>query len=180
VIVLVSLVVFVVYTACFIVVSIATKGIGIIFAQFLVYPIMFVTWIIWEQAQTAIVADEMGGPAALVRAWDLVRDNIPAFIILGVLVYFAQAIVSSILFIPIFMPLWGVMFSSTITETVPDMKILWVSMLCVLAITPVYAFVMGIFKTYSRSVFVIIYRRLTRDSEARQELLQALGSKEIK
>ena len=81
---------------------------------------------------------------------------------------------------PMMIPLWMSMFSSISTETAPNMTNLLIAMLCMVAMMPLYLFVMGISKTFTRSVFVILYRMFTRDSEARQELLKAIASQEAK
>lgn len=170
-----TLVFFVVFSACMGVVSVITMGIGSIFLQFLLYPIMFIVWIVLEQSQAAIVADEMSETEALGRAWDLLTSHIWKFLLIGVVVYIAQAIVSSFVTIPILVPMW---FVSIVYETAPGTTILLVSMLCMVALLPLYVVIMGISKTFIRSTFVVTYQRLTRDSVARQELLKAIASKE--
>jgi hypothetical protein len=175
-----TLIFFVVFVACMGVVSAITFGIGSIFLQFLMYPIMFVVWIVMEQSQAAIVADEMSATEALGRAWDLLTSHIWKFLLIGVLVYIAQAIVSGIVTAPMLLPLWFVIFNSAVNETLPSTNILLVSMLCMVAMLPFYVVIMGISKTFIRSTFVVTYQRLTRDSQARQELLKAIASKETK
>jgi hypothetical protein len=166
------------FMACMGVVSFITMGIGSIFLQFLLYPIIFIVWIVLEQSQAAIVADEMSATEALGRAWDLLTSHIWKFLLIGIVVYIAQAIVSSFVTIPILVPMWFVMYNSIVYETAPGTNILLVSMLCMVALLPFYVVVMGISKTFIRSTFVVTYQRLTRDSEARQELLKAIASKE--
>jgi hypothetical protein len=175
-----TLVFFFVFTACSTAVSIVTMGIGSIFLQFLLYPIMFAVWITMEVSQAAIVADEIGATNAIGRAWDLLTSYIWKFLLIGVVVYVAQAIVSSFVIMPILVPMWFVMYNSIVNETAPSTNILLVTMLCVVALQPLYAVVMGISTTFIRSTFVVTYQRLSRDSEARQEFLKAIASKESK
>lgn len=173
-----TLVFFVGFMACMGVVSVITFGIGSIFLQFLLYPIMFVVWIVMEQSQAAIIADEMSATEALGRAWDLLTSHIWKFLLIGILVYVAQAIVSGIVTVPMLIPLWFVIFNGAVNETLPSTNLLLVSMLCMVALLPLYVVIMAISKTFIRSTFVVTYQRLTRDSQARQELLKAIASKE--
>lgn len=171
---------FAVFIACMTAVSFITMGIGSIFMQFLLYPIIFVIWIVAEQSQAAVIADDMSATEALGRAWDLLTSHIWKFLLVGIVVYIAQAIVSGIVTLPMLIPLWGFMYSSIISETAPSMTSLLAAMLCMVALMPFYMFVMGVSKTFTRSAFVLTYRRLTRDSLARRELLEAIASKESK
>lgn len=173
-------IIFVIFMGCMFAVNFITMGIGSLFLQFLLYPIMFGVWIVAEQSQAAVIAEEMTATEAIGRAWDLLTSHIWKFLLVGVLIYIAQAIVSAIVTFPMVIPLWGLMYSSINIESAPSTASLLVAMLCMVALIPLYLFIMGISKTFTRSVFVVLYRLFTRDSEARQELLKVIASQETK
>jgi len=169
------------FTACSAAVSMVTFGIGSIFLQFLLYPIMFAVAIVSEQSQAGIVADDLGVTDALSRAWDLLTSHIWKFLLIGVVIYIVRSVLASFITVPMVIPMWFVMFNSLASEAAPpDMSMLWLSMLCMVAALPFYVVFMGITTTYTRAAFVVTYRRLTRDSEARQEFLKAMQAQEEK
>lgn len=173
-------IVFVAFTACSAVVSMITFGIGSIFTQLLLYPIMFVVWVGTEQTQSGIVADDLGATDSISRAWDLITSNIWKYLIVGVVIYVVRSMVAGFMLIPLMAPMWFIVMGGAMMESTPDPNMLMLSGLCMLAFMPVYVIFMGFATTYTRSAFVVLYRRLTRDSQARQEFLKAIESQESK
>lgn len=170
---LIALVIMLVFTVCSAVVGAVTLGIGSMFMQFAMYPMLMAAWIVMEQAQTAVVADGMGARDAVERGWELFKAHIWKFVLIGLVVYFASSLVGGLVMLPIFIPVWFVVFSSLILDRAPDPAVLLASMLCATAFLPLYAIFQGAALAFMRSTFVVTYLRLTRGSEARKALLEA-------
>lgn len=162
-----------VFMIFFMVVGVITMGIGSVFLQLALYPIMLAVWAVMELAQAAVVADGMGVRDALARGWELFREHIWKFVLIGMVVYFITSAVTSIAAVPMIFPIWFAMFSSIFLDSPPDPRLMLASVLGVLAFFPVYAILSGASLAYMRSTFVVAYLRLTRHSEARPAVLVA-------
>ncbi len=156
-----------------VVVGFVTMGIGSIIMHFLTYPILLAAWVVSELTQSAVVADGFGARESAERGWELFKAHLWKFVLIGLILYFAILIVGGFAILPIFIPLWFVMFSSLILDQAPDPSVVLACMLCATALLPVYAIVNGAALTFMRSTFVVTYLRLTRNTEARKAFVEA-------
>jgi hypothetical protein len=162
--------------ACIVFVSLFTLGIGAICAVplfILFIPLAMFVYAIMEQGLSAVLVDNLGIFSALQRAWELIKKNLGAIVLMSLIIYVGAMIVSMIISIPMMIPMFGFMFNMMGSE--PDVQaverlsrsmILWM-----LAFSPLYAVFQGILLAFMQSAWTLTYLRLTRATNPSQSLL---------
>jgi hypothetical protein len=92
---------------------------------------------------------------------------------MALVIYLGIGLVTGIIIAPMMIPFFIVLFN--FTESEPNWTILSISMLCTVAVIPLFAFISGLSMIFSKSVWVLTYLRLTRSPKL-QPLLQEATS----
>lgn len=159
-----AVVVFLAFFAILAALSVVTMG----FAMLCIQP-LFILWIpvfllvmaLMEQAESAIVADELSIPEAFQRAYQLLRANFWRYVLLTLIVYFGMNILISIVTFPFMIPMFFFMMRSL--ETGPDFNsIIRMQALMGVVLLPLMALVQSVSLTYMKSAMLLTYLRLTR------------------
>lgn len=158
---LVALVFFAAFSACVSAIGFVTFGIGSLIGQILFLPATLFIYAITEQSQAAVVADALSPTDAVVRAWDLVTENIGIFALVTIVLYFGLSVFSSIVLLPVIAPLLLFVFNR-VSDEFSNPTLLRVAVLCVTAFMPVYLILQAGAMLYVKSAFMVIYLRLTR------------------
>ena len=148
---------------CMTLFGIVTAGIGFICVQplfILMYPVMFILQAFMEQAQAAVVADGMGVTEALTKAWELLKTNFWRLALLSLVVYFAMSVLSGIIVAPFMIPFFFFPFfleSNNFDPTTFGLAMIGI----MLILFPLMALVQGVAVTFMKSVYILVYLRLT-------------------
>lgn len=160
--------IFSVLFGCLTLFGFVTAGIGFICVQpifILMYPVMFIAQAFMEQAQAAVVVDEMGVMDSLTKGWELLKANFWRLALLSLVVYFAMSVLSSIIVVPLMIPFFFFPFfieSNNFDPTTFGM----VMIVFMLVLLPLMAFVQGIAITFMKSTYILAYLRLTQTPAA--------------
>jgi len=158
--------VFLVLFGCMALFGAVTMGLGVLCIQplfILMYPLMLVLYGYMEEAQVAVVVDDLGVMDALKRAWDLLKANFWSIALLSLLVYLIIGFLSALAIMPFMLP-FAFLFPFILDnqQAAPDfrtMMLLMGGMNCV--ILPIMAVVQGVSITFMKSTFLLAYLRLT-------------------
>ena len=168
------LIVFLALFACIGLVSAVTFGLGAICLQplfLLLIPVSMVVMALMEQAESAVIADEMGVMEAVKKAYELVRANIWKYVAITIIVYFGMNILMSLIMFPLMIPLFFIMMRSM--ENGMDFNnMLRIQAVFGIVLLPVMALVQGVIMTYLKSAMMLTYLRLSRSSGEPQPVLQ--------
>lgn len=129
--------------------------------SFLMYPVMYVAIVWMEQATNGIIIDNMTVMDAARQGWDLVRNNFWSVAILALIVYFGIGIVTSVIIMPLMIPLFMVPFGFIEHEV--NWIIVSISIVCAVAFIPLFAIISGWSMIFTKSTWVLTYLRLTRN-----------------
>ena len=150
-----------------------TMGIGLIclFPLICIFiPVVWLANIVIEQANIALIVEDLGIRAAIIRGWEIVRDNsgnmaIMALILLlgGAGVRFVLAIPFVLIAIPIFIGIAGGIASES--ESILNGG-LAIAGLCFVAYLPVLIFLNGILRSYIAAAWTLVYLRLSTAASA--------------
>lgn len=160
--------IFSVIFGCLTLFGFVTAGIGFICVQpifILMYPVMFIVQAFMEQAQAAVVVDEMGVMDSLTKGWELLRANFWRLAVLSLVVYFAMSVLSSIIVVPFIIPFFFFPFfieSNNFDPTTFGMVMIGF----MLVLLPLMAFVQGVAITFMKSTYILAYLRLTQTPAA--------------
>jgi hypothetical protein len=151
----------------FILFGLFTMGVGLLCMIPLIcilIPASWVLMVIIEQADTAIIIEDLGMFDGFKRGWEIVKANIGPNIIMALILIFGGGIISLIISLPILfalIPLIPMVFSGSF-QTTP----LLISGLCFVAYLPVIIALNGLITAYTQSAWTLTYMRLTAPKEA--------------
>jgi hypothetical protein len=127
----------------------------------LIIPIGWFVSIIIEQANAALVVDNIGVFEALSRGWNVVKDNLGETLIMGLILGIGGAIVGFLIglpFIIIFLPVLTALFFNA-SRSLPVG--IGVSLICLILYLPVLLALNGALRSYIGSAWALTYMRLT-------------------
>lgn len=139
----------------------ATLGLGSVIGQIVVLPITLLLYAISEQAQVAVVADPLRPMGAILRAWELVQEQVESFAALTIILYVVLSIAGGLATLPVVAPLFLAVLSRFSGES-SDPSLLSIAMWSFVIFLPVYLLFQAVTILYRRAVHVIIYLRFTR------------------
>lgn len=146
--------------------GIFTAGIGFLCILPLIcilVPISWVVMVIVEQAQPAIVIENLGMWDGFKRGWEIVKTNAVNFILLGLVLFIGGAVIGIVIALPIIfavVPL--VIGAGSLKETLMPF---YIALACCALYIPVLYLLTGILTAYIQSVWTLTYLRLSKARE---------------
>lgn len=143
-----------------------TAGIGFICILPLLCILVPISWVIavvMEQAQPAIVLENLGILAGLKRGWQIVKTNAVNFIVLALIVGVGGAIISIIIALPIILAFLPIFIGAGVLRE--SFTPIYIALACFALYLPVIIFLNGILTAYIQSVWTLTYLRLTKPTE---------------
>jgi hypothetical protein len=157
--------------------AVVTMGFGM-FCLFplicLLIPLSWLVGIIIQQANIALVVEDLGIIASLQRGWDIFRENIGNLVVLGLILGVGRFIIGLILAVP-FILLFFPMMMGALLGGLAEVEFalgggLLVAGLGFLAYLPVLWLLSGVLMAYIQAAWTLAYLRITQ-GPARYEAL---------
>jgi hypothetical protein len=124
----------------------------------------WVVRLIAQQAQNAIVVEDLGTMSALSRGWEVFKKNLGPIFLMGIILAVIGFAIGLVIAIPVMMIVFPTMMAF-IAGRGESMTPLIVLGLCMVAFIPVSLVVNGIFSSYHEAAWTLTYLRLTRKPE---------------
>ena len=165
---------FVVLVIPLVLLGLITAGVGFICVLpiiCLLVPIGWVVSIIIEQAQPAIVLEDLGMLDGFKRGWQIVKSNVGPMIIMALILGIGGAIVGVIVAMPLiiaFVPI--IVGMDSLRESLTP---LYIALACCLAYMPVLIFFNGILTAYIQSAWALTYMKLAQPREDAPIIIEA-------
>jgi hypothetical protein len=145
-----------------------TPGLGF-FATFplligcicLLIPVMLVLGVIFRQAESAIVLEEMSVVPALSRGWEVFRNNLGPIILMAIILTIIGFVAGFIIAIPVFVILVPA-FIAFIAGEAQNWTPLAIAVGCVCLYAPISLLLNGIAIAYTEAAWTLTYLRLTK------------------
>jgi hypothetical protein len=140
--------------------GVLTAGVGLVCILPLICILIPVFWgisVVIEQANVAIVLENLGIADGLRKGWEVVRANIGPMILLALILFIGSAVVGFIFAIPIIAAVFPFVFGVANNSN----NAIWIGVLCCAAYFPVLLVLNGILTAYVQSVWALTYMRLT-------------------
>jgi hypothetical protein len=171
--------VFLVILLPFIALAIATAGIGLACLLPLICLLVPVGWavtVIMEQAQAAIVAEDLSMIDGFKRGWEIVKSDIVGMIVLALVLGIGGGIIGLVLSLPIIAAMVPLLFSMGMNgfemgNSLPPTA--WISLICCGLYLPVLIGLNGILTAYMKTSWALSYLQLTKPRENTPILAQA-------
>jgi hypothetical protein len=155
-----------------IVIAIATAGIGLACLIPLICLLVPVGWavsIILEQAQAAIVAEDLTMMEGFKRGWEIAKSDIVGMIVLSLVLGIGGGIIGFVLALPLIaamLPLVFSMGSFDMGTTLPQIPpTAWISLVCCAIYMPILIGLSGVLTAYMKTAWALSYLQLTKPNE---------------
>lgn len=127
-------------------------------------PIGFAVGIIIEQANRAIVLEDLGIFDGLKRGWEIARANIGPMIIMALILFGITFLAGIIIALPIFIVVFPTIFAFAMGEG-QSFTPVYIALACICLYVPVSLVLNGVVTTFSQSAWTLTYMRLTQKPE---------------
>ena len=128
-----------------------------------IVPLSWVLMVVVEQAQIAIVLDDLGLLAGVKRGWELVKDNAVSILILVLILGIGSAVLGVILVMPMIIAL--VPGAAGMLALRNSLTPLYIGLACCAVYIPILLVLNGILTAYIQTAWTLVYLRLTRQKE---------------
>ncbi len=146
--------------------SFLTFGLGMMCMwplTFLQYPLMLVWYVCMQQALTAVIVDDMTVMDATKHSWQLFRNNIFLYVIVGLVFYLGVSTLSSFIMMPFMFPFFFLPMAMMESAEFGSILLILGGFFAV-ALFPFFCLFQGGLTTLMKSGWVITYLRLSRSS----------------
>lgn len=131
----------------------------------LLIPVAIVVNIVIEQANRAIVLENLGIFDGLKRGWEIARSNIGAILIMALILFGISIVLGIVIALPIFIIVFPTIFAFAMGEG-QSFTPLYLALACICLYAPVSWLLNGILTTFTQSAWTLTYLRLTQNPEA--------------
>lgn len=152
--------------------GVLTAGVGFLCILPLIcimIPILWAVSVVIEQANVAIVLENLGIGDGLRKGWGVVRTNPGPMIILALILFVGSGVVGFLLALPVIAAVLPFVFGAATNNTNP----IWFGVVCCALYFPVLLVLNGILTAYMQTVWALTYMRLTRPQDNAPIVLEA-------
>jgi len=130
----------------------------------LLIPVGFVLSIVIEQANRAIVLENLGMFDGLKRGWEIARSNIGPLIIMGLMLGGITLVLGIIIALPIFIVIFPTVIAFATGEG-QSFTPIYIAVACICLYAPISLALNGVVTTFTQSAWTLTYMRLTQNPE---------------
>lgn len=134
----------------------------------LLIPVGMVVNIIIEQANAAMVLDDLGISDGFRRGWDVFKSNLGPVLIMAIILAVLGFVVGLVIALPIILAIFPFAFGLAGGET----GMLWVAVVCCAVYFPILLLLGGILTSFTQSSWTLTYLRLTRPQDNAPVILE--------
>lgn len=151
-------------------IGVLTAGVGFICVIPLIcllIPIGWVLSVIVEQAQAAIVLEDLSMVDGFKRGWQIVKSNPGPMVIMALILGVGGAIIGLVISIPIVIAVLPVVIGmNSLRES---MTPIWIALACCLAYMPVLIFLNGVLTAYIQAAWALTYMNLSQPAQPKDD-----------
>jgi hypothetical protein len=154
--------------------GVITAGIGflcIIPLLCVLVPLSWVVAIILEQAQAAIVLEDLGMLDGLKRGWQIVKSNVGPMVVMALILGIGGAIIGVVIALPLIVAVVPLMMGAASLQE--SLTPIYISLACCAVYMPILIFFNGIITAYIQSAWTLTYLRLTKPKEDAPVMIEA-------
>ena len=130
----------------------------------LLIPVGIAVGIIIEQANRAIVLEDLSMFDGLKRGWEIARSNVGPIIVMALILFGIGLVLGIVIALPIFLIVFPTVFAFAMGEG-QSFTPLYIAGACFCLYIPVAWLLNGILTTFTQSAWTLTYLRLTQNPE---------------
>jgi hypothetical protein len=155
--------------------GVITAGVGFICLLPLfciLVPVLWAVSVVIEQANAAIVLENLGIGDGLRRGWEVVRNNPGPMIVLALILFIGSGVIGFIIALPVIAAVLPFVFGAATGNTNP----VWFGAVCFVIYLPILIVLSGILTAYMQTVWALTYMRLTKPHDNAPLIVEANAS----
>jgi hypothetical protein len=144
--------------------TVFTLGIGLLCFLPLLCLLVPLGWLVslWvEQANIAIVVEDLGIIEGLNKGWDVFKKNLGNILVMGLILLVISLVIGFLLAIPFFVVFTPFLMSFAFGQSSDIWLGFWVSIICLIVFIPILLVLYGILTAYVKTAWTLTYLRLT-------------------
>jgi hypothetical protein len=126
-------------------------------------PIMFILGMIFNQAQRAIILEDLGVMPSISRGWEVFRANLGPIILMAIILLVIAFVVGLVIAIPILVIVVPAAIAFAVGNAQNTTPLIFMAV-CFCLYLPVLILLNGVLTSYTESVWTLTYMRLTGKS----------------
>lgn len=130
----------------------------------LLIPVGIAVSIIIEQANRAIVLEDLSMLDGVKRGWEIARSNVGPILVMALILFGISLVLGIVIALPIIIIVFPAIFALALGEG-QSFTPLYLALACFCLYIPVAWLLNGILATFTQSAWTLTYLRLTQDSE---------------
>jgi hypothetical protein len=158
-------------------VGVLTAGVGFVCILpiiCLLIPIGWAVSLILEQAQVAIVLENLSMLDGFKRGWEVAKANAGGVIVMALILGVASFIVGIVIALPIIIAVIPVLISIPTLEDASSVPAsVWITLACCTLYFPILLLLSGILTAYTKTAWALTYMELTKPAENAPVLIEA-------
>ena len=151
-------------------VGVLTAGIGFICVLPLICLLVPIGWavaVIVEQAQVAIVLEDLGMMDGLKRGWAVVKSNPIPMVVMALILGIGGAIIGVIVSMPLILAALPMIIGmGSLRQSLTPV---WIALACCLVYMPVLIFLNGVLTAYIQSAWALTYMKLSQPTQPKDD-----------
>lgn len=150
--------------------GILTAGIGLLCLLPLICLLIPVSWVVGvfiEQANRAMVLEDIGIFDGLRRGWEILRANVGPLLVMGLILFGITFVLGIVIALPIFIIVFPTIFAFAMGEG-QSFTPLYLALACICLYAPVSWLLNGVLTTFTQSAWTLTYMRLIKKTESQE------------
>jgi hypothetical protein len=140
----------------------------------LLIPIGWAVSLILEQAQVAIVVENLSMVDGFKRGWEICKPNVGGVIVMALILGVASFIIGIVIALPIILAVVPLLISMPTLEEASSIPVnVWITLVCCALYFPVLLILSGILTAYTKTAWTLTYLQLTKPVENTPIVLEA-------
>ena len=130
----------------------------------LLIPVAIAVNLILEMANVAIVKENLGMLDAFKRGWEILRNNLGAMIVMGLILFIISFVIGLVIAIPLIAAIVPVAIGVSVGD-LPSANTWLIAGICIAVFLPVAILINGVYYTFYGAAWTLTYNRLTATPE---------------
>ena len=160
----------------FVLLGVFTAGVGFLCLLPLLCILVPVFWavsVILEQAQAAIVIEDLSMMDGVKRGWVVVKSNVGAMIIMALILGVGGAIVGVVVALPLIIAVLPIIIGAVTESLRESMTPVWIALGCCVAYFPVLLLLNGVLTAYLQSAWTLTFMQVAKPKESAPVFVEA-------
>jgi hypothetical protein len=160
----------------FVILAVVTAGAAIICLLPLLcilVPVSWVLMVVLEQAQAAIVIEDLGLMDGVRRGWEVVKSNVGAMIVMALILGIGGVILGFVVALPVIIAMVPIILGAATSSLRESLTPVWISLACCAAYMPLLILLNGLISAYLQAAWTLTFMQVATPKESAPAIVEA-------